>query len=55
VAGAEQAPQEGEHWFVSTPWGWRDLAAILLWTGAVVWLFWEAVSLHGALFYFDIT
>jgi Bacterial membrane protein YfhO len=41
--------------FEPRPWGWADLAAILVWTVAIVAFFWDAVSLRGALFYFDIT
>ena len=41
--------------FEPRPWGWRDAVAILVWTVAIVAFFWDAVSLRGALFYFDIT
>jgi Bacterial membrane protein YfhO len=37
------------------PWGFGDALALLVWTGALVAFFWDAVSLKGALFYFDIT
>lgn len=37
------------------PWGRADAWALAAWTAAVAWLFWDAVSLRGALFYFDIT
>jgi hypothetical protein len=40
---------------VSTPRGRADVVAVLVWTAAVAWLFWDAVALRGALFYFDIT
>ncbi len=33
----------------------RDAAMILIWTAAVAIVFWNAVTLKGALFYFDIT
>ena len=36
-------------------WGWRDLVALLVWTGAIAGFFWDTVSLRRALFYFDIT
>ena len=38
-----------------SPWSRSDLIAIAVWTAAVAILFWNAVSLRGALFYFDIT
>ena len=41
--------------FEPTPWGWPDAAAIVIWTLAIVAFFWDAVSLRGALFYFDLT
>jgi Bacterial membrane protein YfhO len=41
--------------FVPRPWGWHDAIAIAVWTAAIVAFFWDAVSLRGALFYFDIT
>jgi len=41
--------------FGRRPWGWRDLVALLVWTAAIAAFFWDAVSLRGALFYFDIT
>ncbi|MBV8228557.1 MAG: YfhO family protein [Planctomycetaceae bacterium] len=37
------------------PWGVGDLVATLVWTGAIVAFFWDAVSLRRSLFYFDIT
>ena len=55
MAAAERAPEQGDTWFVRTGWGWGDLAALLVWTAAVAWLFRQAVTLRGALFYFDIT
>ena len=42
-------------WYPRKRWGWADLFALSVWTAAVVWLFWDVVSLKGALFYFDIT
>jgi Bacterial membrane protein YfhO len=41
--------------FVPGRWGWHDAIAILVWTAAIALYFWDAVSLRGALFYFDIT
>ena len=57
MAAAERAPEQGDTWFVRAGWGWGwgDLAALLIWTAAVAWLFRQAVTLRGALFYFDIT
>ena len=55
MAEADQTGEPGEPWFQRTPWGRGDLLAILVWTVAVGWLFREAVTLRGALFYFDIT
>jgi hypothetical protein len=37
------------------PWGWGDVIALLVWTAAIVAFFWDAITLRGALFYFDIT
>jgi hypothetical protein len=37
------------------PWGRGDALAVLVWTVAVAAFFRDVVSLHGALFYFDIT
>jgi hypothetical protein len=37
------------------PFGRADVAAALVWTAAVVAFFWDAVSLQGAFFYFDVT
>jgi hypothetical protein len=37
------------------PWCRGDLWAVLIWTCAIAAFFWDAVRLHGALFYFDIT
>jgi hypothetical protein len=55
VGDAKRAPERREPWFALTPWAWGDLAALLAWTTALIWLFWDAVTLRGALFYFDIT
>ena len=55
MAEAERAPEQSDPWFVRTRWGWGDLAALIVWTVAVAWLFRQAVTLRGALFYFDIT
>jgi Bacterial membrane protein YfhO len=37
------------------PWGWSDLAALAVWTAALLLFFRDVVFLRGALFYFDIT
>lgn len=37
------------------PWGLADLAAVAVWTAAILVFFRQAVFLRGALFYFDIT
>jgi len=43
-------------WDIDRPlWGWKDVLALGVWTGAIVLFFWDTVSLHRALFYFDIT
>jgi hypothetical protein len=43
-------------WDIESPsWGWNDVLALGIWTGAIVLFFWDTVSLHRALFYFDIT
>ncbi|WP_165230363.1 YfhO family protein [Aquisphaera insulae] len=49
------AADPAETWFRKTAWGWPDALALALWSATVAWLFWDAVRLHGALFYFDIT
>ncbi|HEV3121722.1 MAG TPA: hypothetical protein VGY53_07460, partial [Isosphaeraceae bacterium] len=36
-------------------WSWADLAALAIWSAAIAYFFWDAVSLKRALFYFDIT
>ncbi len=41
--------------FQPRPWGRTDVVAIVVWTVAIVAFFWDAVTLRGALFYFDIT
>jgi len=41
--------------FERRPWGWGDVLALTAWTAAVVAFFWDAVSLRGALFYFDLS
>ena len=55
MADAEQVPQRVEPWFAPMPWGRADVMALLIWTAAVVLLFWDAVTLRKAFFYFDIT
>jgi len=42
-------------WFERTSWNRGDLWAVLVWTLALGWMLWDAVSFRGALFYFDIT
>ena len=52
----ESATIEGtQGLFEHRSWGWGDAIALLVWTVAIVAFFWDAVSLRGALFYFDIT
>src|SRR4051812_11121776 len=47
---------EVEAWrFEDRPFGRGDVLAVLVWTACVAAYFWDAVSLRGALFYFDIT
>jgi hypothetical protein len=41
--------------FERRPWGRGDLISLFVWTAAIVLVFWDAVSLRRALFYFDIT
>ena len=41
--------------FTRKPWGRDDLAALMVWTLAIVAYFWDVVGLRRALFYFDIT
>ncbi|QEH36790.1 Bacterial membrane protein YfhO [Aquisphaera giovannonii] len=55
MADAATATEPADPWFRESPWGWSDLAALAIWSAAVAWLFWDAVILRGALFYFDIT
>ncbi len=52
---ASSLPDREEQWFRPPPWGWKDLAALAILSGVVAWLFWDAICLRGALFYFDIT
>jgi hypothetical protein len=47
--------QETASWFVRQRWNRGDLVALLVWTAAIAWFFWDVVSLRRALFYFDIT
>ena len=42
-------------WFQPPRLGWGDAVALLVWTVAVCWVFWDAVSLRGAFFYFDVS
>ncbi|MGC8638661.1 MAG: YfhO family protein [Isosphaeraceae bacterium] len=55
MADAEQVPRRVEPWFAPSAWSRADVVALLIWSGAVVLLFWDAVTLRGAFFYFDIT
>ncbi len=55
MTDAEERDEHGQDWFAKTGWCRGDLAAILIWTGAVAWIFRDALFLRGALFYFDIT
>ncbi len=49
-------PKGVETWRSSPrPWGLGDLVSLGLWTAALAFFFWEAVSLQKAFFYFDIT
>jgi len=50
-AGAEVDSQ----WFNPPGWGRGDLLALLVWTLAICWIFWDAATLRRAFFYFDIT
>ena len=43
MAEAERVPEQVDPWFVRTGWGWGDLAAVLIWTAAIAWLFRQAV------------
>jgi len=42
-------------WFNPPRWGRGDVLALLVWTAALCWIFWDAVILRGAFFYFDVT
>lgn len=42
-------------WFNPPRWGRGDVLALLVWTAALCWIFWDAITLRGAFFYFDIT
>jgi hypothetical protein len=56
VADDEREPTRQSSWDIDRPgWGWQDALALGVWTGAIVFFFWDAVSLQRALFYFDIT
>ena len=54
-AGIRRPTDDSSGLFERRPWGWGDLVALLVWTAAIAGFFWDAVSLRGALFYFDIT
>jgi hypothetical protein len=53
--GEAPTPAGSAGLFRPRPWGWGDLAALLVWTAAIVAFFWDVVALRRALFYFDIT
>ncbi len=55
MAEYDPDPDQDHPWFARTRWGTGDLAALVIWTAVIVLLFREAVTLRGALFYFDIT
>jgi Bacterial membrane protein YfhO len=42
-------------WFQPPRLGWGDAVALAVWTVALCWIFWDAVSLRGAFFYFDVS
>lgn len=50
------SPERAPAW-VPDPkrWGWADLLALLVWTLALVVVFWDAVTLRGAFFFFDVS
>lgn len=53
---AQNPPAQRETWSSEPrPWGWHDALAISVWTAAIAVIFWKAVTLRQALFYFDIT
>lgn len=55
----ETKPEAGAEvdspWFNPPGWGRGDVLALLVWTVAICWIFWDAVILRGAFFYFDVT
>src|SRR4051812_42106971 len=53
---ATRAPNDGPAWFPERRrWGRADVLALAIYSAAVALLFWDAVTLRGALFYFDVT
>jgi hypothetical protein len=54
-ATSDEQTSTSRRWFDRTPWNRGDLAAVLVWSLAILWAFWSAATLRGALFYFDIT
>jgi hypothetical protein len=53
---ASPAADGGDAWQSEPPpWGLGDLVAVLAWTAAVLAVFWDAATLRGALFYFDVS
>ena len=53
---AESGTNGRQTWTAAPPsWGWADLAALAVWTAAILLFFRDVVFLRGALFYFDIT
>ena len=59
MAQSETKPGTGVEvdspWFNPPRWGGWDVVALLVWTAAICWIFWDAVILRGAFFYFDVT
>jgi hypothetical protein len=53
--GGSVSTDDSFRMFERRPPGRGDIVALLVWTAAIAWFFWDAVSLRGALFYFDIT
>ena len=49
-------PPAETHWYPERrPFGIADVIALAVWTAAVVFYFWDAVTLRKAFFYFDVT
>jgi len=54
-SGPKLVSEDEPSWFQPPRPGWGDVVALLAWTVAVCWIFWDAVSLRGAFFYFDVS